>query len=75
MNGMSRITVQQDEMAGFPCIRHLHITVSTIVDLIRQGKTNAEILAAHPELEDEDIRQALEFTEAIWEEDMADLTT
>lgn len=74
MNGLNRITVQPDEMAGFPCIRHLHITVSTVVDLVRQGKTEAEILAAYPELEAEDIRQALDFTEAIWERDMAEMT-
>ncbi len=70
MNGLNRITVDPDEMAGFPCIRHLHIPVATVVDLLNQGKSTDEILAAYPELELEDIQQAELFAGAVWDQDL-----
>lgn len=46
-------------MGGVPCIRHLRIPVATIVGLIAERRTDAEILADYPDLEPDDIRQAL----------------
>jgi uncharacterized protein (DUF433 family) len=51
-------------MGGRPCIRGLRITVGTIVGLLASGRTEAEVLAAYPYLEAEDIRAALAF--AAW---------
>ena len=51
-------------MGGKPCIRGMRVTVGTIVGLIATGHTTAEILAAYPYLEEEDIRQALSY--AAW---------
>ena len=51
-------------MAGQPCIRGMRVTVGTIVGLVAAGRTEAEILAAYPYLELEDIRQALSY--AAW---------
>jgi uncharacterized protein (DUF433 family) len=56
-----RITVNPDQMGGVPCIRGLRIPVATVVGMVADGMTKAEILAAYPDLEAEDIREALLF--------------
>ena len=64
MEKFDRITIDPGIMGGQPCIRGLRIPVSIIVKLIAGGKNMEEILNEYPELEEEDIRQALEF--AAW---------
>jgi uncharacterized protein (DUF433 family) len=61
MMAYTRITVNPNQMGGVPCIRGLRIPVATIVDMIAHGMTDAEILAAYPDLEHEDIREALRY--------------
>lgn len=56
-----RITFNPDQMDGLPCIRGLRIPVATVVDMIAAGMTNDGILNAYPDLELEDIREALQF--------------
>ena len=56
-----RITVNADQMGGIPCIRALRIPVATVVGMIADGMSEAEILAAYPDLELEDISEALRF--------------
>ena len=48
-------------MDGVPCIRHLRIPVATIVGMIADGMSAEEILEAYPDVEREDIREALYF--------------
>ena len=50
-------------MGGKPCIRGLRVTVGTLVGLVAAGCTEADILAAYPYLEPEDIRGALEYAD------------
>lgn len=57
----TRITVNPAQMGGVPCIRGLRIPVATVVAMIAEGMTEDEILAAYPDLEREDIREALHF--------------
>jgi uncharacterized protein (DUF433 family) len=57
-----RITINQNQMAGVPCIRGLRIPVATVVGMVADGMTDAEILAAYPDLEAADIRVSLRFT-------------
>lgn len=57
----TRITTNPAQMGGVPCIRGLRIPVATIVSMIADGLTEAEILAAYPDLEEADIREALRF--------------
>jgi uncharacterized protein (DUF433 family) len=57
----SRITVNPDQMAGVPCIRSLRIPVATLIGMVADEMTHAEILAAYPDLETEDIREALRY--------------
>ena len=66
-----RITVNPDQMAGVPCIRGLRIPVATVVTMIADGMTEEEILAAYPDLEREDLREALYYAaEAVREREL-----
>jgi uncharacterized protein (DUF433 family) len=56
-----RITVNPGQMGGMPCIRGLRIPVATVVGMIADSLTDAEILAAYPDLEREDIHEALRY--------------
>lgn len=58
---IKRITINADQMAGVPCIRGLRIPAATVVGMVAAGMTDAEILAAYPDLESDDIREALAF--------------
>ena len=57
----SRITVNVNQMGGMPCIRGLRIPVATIVGMVADGMSEAEILDAYPDLSAEDIHEALQF--------------
>ena len=56
-----RITIDPAQMGGLPCIRHMRIPVATVVSMVAEGMTEAEILADYPTLEPEDIKEALRF--------------
>jgi uncharacterized protein (DUF433 family) len=58
---LDRIAVDHQIMGGVPCVRGTRIPVATVVGLVAQGLTNAEIRVDYPELADEDIRASLEF--------------
>ena len=60
----TRITVRPEQMGGVPCIRGLRVPVATVVGMTAEGMADAEILAAFPDLEVEDIREALEYAAA-----------
>ncbi len=58
-------------MGGVPCIRGLRIPVATVVGMVADGMTEAEILAAYPDLEQGDIQEALRFAaEAVREREL-----
>jgi uncharacterized protein (DUF433 family) len=56
-----RITVDPDQMNGVPCIRGRRIPVATVVGMMAEGMSEEEILEAYPDLESEDIREALRY--------------
>jgi uncharacterized protein (DUF433 family) len=64
MNKFGRITVDTNQMGGVPCIRGLRIPVATVVEMVGDGMTEAQILGSFPDLELEDIREALRFAAA-----------
>lgn len=67
----THITVRPDQMDGVPCIRGLRIPVATVVGMVGDGMTEGEILAALPDLESEDIREALRYAaEAVREREL-----
>jgi len=55
----SRITIEPDKMGGMPCIRGLRIPVATVVGMVANGMSEKEILDEYPDLEPNDIREAL----------------
>jgi uncharacterized protein (DUF433 family) len=66
-----RITVDPSQMDGVPCIRGLRIPVATVVGMIADGMTEAEILHAYPDLEPNDLREALRYAaEAVREREL-----
>ena len=67
----TRITANPKQMGGVPCIRGLRIPVATVVGMIADRMTEAAILAAYPDLEAEDIREALRYAaEAVSEREL-----
>ena len=58
-------------MGGVPCIRSLRIPVATIVAMVADGMGVAEILDAYPDLQPEDIQEALRYAaEALQEREL-----
>jgi uncharacterized protein (DUF433 family) len=57
----ARITVDPKKMGGVPCIRGLRIPVATVVAMVADGMSETEILGAYPDLEREDIAEALRY--------------
>jgi uncharacterized protein (DUF433 family) len=67
----TRITIDPHKMGGLPCIRGIRIPVATVVGMVAEGMTDAEILEAYPSLEPEDIREALRYAaEAVREREL-----
>ncbi len=67
----TRITVDPNQMGGAPCIRGLRIPVATVVGMVADGMREEEILAAYPDLQPEDIREALRYAaEAVREREL-----
>jgi uncharacterized protein (DUF433 family) len=56
-----RITVRASQMGGVPCVRGLRIPVATVVSMVADGISAEEILGAYPDLEPEDVQEALRY--------------
>ena len=71
----TRITVSPHQMDGVPCIRGLRIPVATVVSMVADRMPEDEILAAFPNLETEDIQEALHYAaEAVRERQLQPLS-
>lgn len=71
-----RITVDPAKMGGMPCIRGLRIPVATVVAMVADGMTVEEITTELPDLEEEDVAEALHFAaEALRERQLPLRTT
>ena len=64
MSRLDRITIDPRICLGQPTIRGMRITVRVILKTLAAGRSVAEALAAYPELEEEDVRQAMQY--AAW---------
>lgn len=64
MNNLDRITINPNVCLGQPTIRGMRITVGFVLKLLASNLSIHEVLEAYPELEAEDIRQALNY--AAW---------
>jgi uncharacterized protein (DUF433 family) len=64
MANLDRITVEPGKMNGQPCIRGMRVTVRRVLLAIATYGTGEQLQWAYPDLEDEDVRQALEYAAA-----------
>ena len=73
MESLDRITFNPAVMGGRASIRDTRLTVALIINLLANGTTRLEILAAYPYLEDEDISQALRYAALLAEDTLIEL--
>ena len=64
MENFDRITFDPNLMGGRACIRGLRVTVALVLNLFANGMTAKQIIEEYPYLEEEDIRQVLQY--AAW---------
>lgn len=62
--GFDRITADTNILGGKACIRGMRISVALVVNLVANGMNAEEIIAEYPDLEPEDVYQALKY--AAW---------
>ena len=61
---LDRITIDPEICLGQPTIRGTRITISVILKMLANDKSITEVLEAYPELEGEDVHQAIRY--AAW---------
>ncbi len=67
----TRITTDPSQMDGVPCIRGLRIPIATVIGMVADGMGEREILENYPDLDADDIREALRFAaEAVREREL-----
>jgi uncharacterized protein (DUF433 family) len=65
-----RITQTPDVLAGRATIRGLRISVAHVVNLVANGMTPAQIVEELPDLEEEDVREALVYAAALAQDEL-----
>lgn len=65
-----RITQTPEILAGRATVRGLRISVAHIVNLVANGMTPAEIVEELPDLQEEDVRQALGYAAALAQDEL-----
>lgn len=68
MSGFDRITSDPNILGGKACIRGMRIPVSLIINLVANGMSVQEIVAEYPDLEPQDVEQALRYAACAIEE-------
>ena len=64
MFALDRITADPDILGGKACVQGMRISVALVVNLVANGMSTAQIIEEYPDLEAEDVRQALHY--AAW---------
>ena len=72
---LDRITIAPGKMGGQPCIRGLRLTVRRVLEAVGYYTTREELRADYPELENEDIRQAVAYAAAMLGDEIVGLKT
>ncbi|HWL95274.1 MAG TPA: DUF433 domain-containing protein [Phycisphaerae bacterium] len=70
MQEFDRISVNPEIMGGRPCIRGMRFPISRILSMLAARENEEDILANHPDLEPEDIRQAMSYAARIADEEV-----
>lgn len=65
-----RITHLPDVLAGRATIRGLRVSVAHVVNLVANGMTPAEVVQELPDLDEEDVRQALAYAAALAQDEL-----
>ncbi len=73
MVGFDRITSDPTVMNGQPCIRGMRLTVRRVLEALATYPNRQELAQEYPELEDEDIRQALSYAAANLDDQVMEL--
>ncbi len=58
---LSRISINNEQCGGRPCIRGMRIRVTDVLELLSAGATFDEVLEDYPDLEREDILAAIQY--------------
>jgi uncharacterized protein (DUF433 family) len=64
MEKLDRITWNSNQINGQPCIRGMRLTVRRVVEAVSIYSNREDLFRNYPELEPEDVRQALAFAAA-----------
>ncbi len=75
MPNFDRITSDPARLSGEPCIRNLRLTVRRVLEALATYPDRKELRREYPELEDEDIRQALAYAAAALDDKVIPLPT
>ncbi len=62
--GFDRITIDPKQMNGQPCVRGLRLTIRRVLELMALYSDRAELLREYPELQEDDLKEVLEFAAA-----------
>lgn len=68
-----RITIEPGKMNGQPCIRGLRLTVRRVLEALSTYASREELRADYPELDEEDIRQAIGYAAAMMGEEIVEM--
>jgi uncharacterized protein (DUF433 family) len=71
--GFDRITINPAVMAGQPCIRGMRLTVRRVLEAMALYPDRTELFQEYPELQEEDLKQVLEFAAANLVDETIDL--
>ena len=71
----NRITRNPEILNGQPCIRNLRISVKRVLEILAIYDEREELFNEYPELEEKDLKQALEYAAASLEDKIIDLKT
>lgn len=74
MEEFDRITSDPARLNGEPCIRNLRLTVRRVLQALATYPNRDELKREYPELEEEDIRQALAYAAASLDDRVISLT-
>ncbi|HUQ93870.1 MAG TPA: DUF433 domain-containing protein [Bryobacteraceae bacterium] len=71
--GFDRITIDPKQMNGQPCVRGMRLTVRRVLEIIALYPDRTEILREFPELEEDDLKQVLQFAAANLDDETLDI--
>ena len=75
LNIFDRLTRNPEVLNGQPCIRNLRISVRRVLELLALYDDREELFREYPELEEQDLKQSLEYAAASLEDKIIDLKT